>query len=87
MVRLTRWDNLYKCYTIKPEVRQGLNIQKLGELEDRDEPNRLEFRIKDETQDRYEYECGKCGCVVACMDNFCAACGQRLREGTENVRA
>ena len=32
--RLTEWDKLSGCYTIRKDVQQGKNIQRLGELED-----------------------------------------------------
>ena len=74
MVRLTVWDKIHECYTIKPEVRQGLNIQKLGTLEDRDEARACVYTSLHEPQ------CCNCGYLIS-DDNytFCPWCGQRLQ--------
>ena len=74
-MRLTRWDEVRQCYVINPDNNQN-HIQKLGQLEDRDEVRRIGYKTVD---GEYEYGCGKCGAFVRNEDNFCSECGQRLR--------
>lgn len=75
MKRLTRYDAVRGCYVIMPDNDQN-HIQKLGQLEDRDDVRRVEYKTVD---GEYEYECGKCGAVARRGDNFCSECGQRLK--------
>jgi hypothetical protein len=75
MDRLTRFDKTRGCYVINPD---GTNhIQRLGELEDRDEAKSV-YVNKDI---RY---CPKCNAEFDYNQyraSFCAWCGQRLKWG------
>lgn len=77
-MRLTQWDRVRSCYTIRQDAPQGMNIQKLGRLEDRDEVLCDEYRVD---INELEYECGKCHGAVGHSYNFCPWCGQRVKEG------
>ena len=74
MARLTTWDVVRGCYVIDPNA-SGNHIQKLGRLEDRDEPRRKKHGDAEEI----EFECGACDAVVTGSQTFCHECGQRLR--------
>ena len=84
MERLTEWDKLNGCYTIKPDVRQGYNIQRLGMYEDRDTALLVDFF--GDTREECCANCPACGRLlidghIGLPDNynFCPACGQRLK--------
>lgn len=81
-MRLTRFDRIRGCYTISPDVSQGQNIQKLGKLEDRDTPRRVN-RADSKSPDS-DYECLACGAGVGSSYMFCPWCGQRLQEDKED---
>ena len=75
MSRLTTFDKVRNCYVIKPDADQGMNIQKLGQLEDRDDPKEL-------TMDKGRSYCRSCGEFIDPCNleaNFCKNCGQRLK--------
>lgn len=82
MDRLTRFDKTRGCYVINPD---GTNhIQRLGELEDRDE---VKAWIP-WTDDRKDYvKCPTCDygeegeVYMKDASPFCPACGQRLKVG------
>ncbi len=69
MKRLTRYDAVRGCYVIIPDNDQN-HIQKLGQLEDRDE-------AKDVINIDLINQCPICHCEVD--DDFCSECGQRLK--------
>ena len=74
MARITKWDEVRECYVIDPDSTQN-HIQRLGELEDRDEAKRVEIERNDEV-------CPTCGHIF--KDDyceFCDECGQRLKWG------
>lgn len=80
-MRLTRWDEVRQCYVINPDNNQN-HIQKLGQLEDRDE-------VKVMVQVFGEWRCPSCDAPRTIPETmvddpqfrFCPGCGQRLREG------
>ena len=83
MARITTYDKLRGCYVIEPDNDQN-HIQRLGELEDRDEAKEWIHW----TDDRKDYaKCPTCdygeeGEVYAKNATpFCPACGQRLTWG------
>mgnify|MGYP002526372415 CR=1 FL=1 len=78
MDRLTRFDKTRGCYVINPD---GTNhIQRLGELEDRDE-------AKSVYVNNDVYYCPKCNAEFDYNQyraSFCTWCGQRLKWGKED---
>lgn len=78
MDRLTRFDKTRGCYVINPD---GTNhIQRLGELEDRDE-------AKSVYVNNDIYYCPKCNAefdYIQYRNSFCVWCGQRLKWGEED---
>ena len=82
MSRLTTFDAVRNVYVIDPDA-SGNHIQKLGELEDRDEKKEVIVRRTD----------GGGGHLIACPScngklpsevlesSFCPYCGQRLTWG------
>lgn len=74
MSRLTMFDAVRGCYVIDPDAT-GNHIQKLGQLEDRDE----------EAQALYDADkipsCAICKATLEEGANFCKICGQRLKWG------
>lgn len=79
MERLTKFDAMRNCYVMRPDARQGDNIQRLGRYEDRDEARACVYTSL------HELQCCNCGYLIA-DDNytFCPWCGQRLQEEKEN---
>ena len=81
MSRITTYDKLRGCYVIEPDNNQN-HIQRLGELEDRDDANC--------GGTEYDYEagenvCAKCKSDIDIgYDIFCPICGQRLRGSEVN---
>lgn len=88
MERLTTFDNVNKCYVMKPDVQQGLHIQKLGRLEDLEErgaeigPEPAEW---EESEDGFP-KCGACGheihvfgCNKAVVTPYCPWCGRKMK--------
>ena len=80
MSRLTKWDDVRECYVIDPDSTQN-HIQRLGELEDRDE----EKTWVHWTDDRKDYvKCPVCDygeegeILLKEAPGFCPSCGQRL---------
>ena len=78
MPRLTKYDATRGCYVMRPDARQGDNIQRLGLYEDRDEvcmPCSDGGKI---------IRCGGCNGIIPVENEklytFCPWCGQRLRE-------
>ena len=81
MSRITKWDEVRECYVIDPDSTQN-HIQRLGELEDRDE----EKKWVSWTDDRMDYaKCPVCGygdegeILMKETPGFCPSCGQRLK--------
>ena len=76
MSRITKWDEVRECYVIDPDSTQN-HIQRLGELEDKDEVKEIE------AADNGQYICPTCRVVKdgGWWHTFCPICGQRLREG------
>ena len=76
MSRLTKWDEVRQCYVIDPDSTQN-HIQRLGELEDRDEAKEI---VLDGG-----YHCPSCNkdllLTYMCEVGFCENCGQRLKWG------
>lgn len=80
MERLTTFDNVNKCFVMKPDVQQGLHIQKLGRLEDLEERGAeigLEPAEWEETADGYP-KCGACG-RKGVPTPYCPWCGRRMK--------
>lgn len=85
MKRLTRYDDVRGCYVIVSDTDQN-HIQRLGELEDRDE-------AKKPVLDVDVWKCPTCGREVEYQKlinenawlggqfDFCPDCGQRLKWG------
>ena len=75
MARLTKWDAVRECYVIVPDSTTN-HIQKLGELEDRDE-------YKAVYADQFgNWHCPGCHEEFGLVDYdnpFCQHCGQRLK--------
>ena len=90
MARITTYDKLRGCYVIEPDNNQN-HIQRLGELEDRDEAKEL---VRDGDLCRcpccgYEkngilYSKADCNDVGIYWFNFCQNCGQRLKWGEDD---
>lgn len=83
MDRLTRFDKTRGCYVINPD---GTNhIQRLGELEDRDEAKSVVYKPVDVGYTIKEPRCAGCdeplGDVFNIVVTFCPNCGQRLKWG------
>lgn len=76
MKRITTFDRTRGVYVIEPDAT-GNHIQKLGTLEDRDEPRRNKYA--DSKSPDADFECGACGADVGSSYNFCPWCGQRLQ--------
>ena len=86
MKRLTRYDDVRGCYVIVPDSTTN-HIQKLGQLEDRDEAKEVIYQY-----DGYADGCPVCD-VANCPNcneefedgaltwdaEFCPSCGQRLK--------
>lgn len=72
MARLTKWDSVRGCYVIVPDSTQN-HIQRLGELEDRDEAKEPKYT------NGFGAECPKCARVFECEFDFCPECGQRMK--------
>lgn len=87
MERLTKFDTMRNCYVMRPDARQGDNIQRLGRYEDRDEVCIPYFDHKDENGSVI-LRCGSCDRIVPEIKDdlysFCPWCGQRLQEEKEN---
>lgn len=77
MDRLTEFDKTRGVYVIKPDAT-GNHIQRLGILEDRDEPRRNKY-AGSKSPDA-DFECGACGADVGSSYNFCPWCGQRVKK-------
>ena len=78
MARITTYDNLRGCYVIEPDNDQN-HIQRLGELEDRDEAKEP---IRDE---RGHTRCPICkGYNIQIRNAFCQDCGQHLKWGDDD---
>lgn len=88
MARITTYDKLRGCYVIEPDNNQN-HIQRLGELEDRDEAKEVTYQYDG-------YADGNPVCDVAACPNcdgefdagdltwgadFCPTCGQHLKWG------
>lgn len=72
MARITKWDSVRGCYVIVPDSTQN-HIQRLGELEDRDEESQI-------LHDAYRIPaCAICRSTLEEGVNFCPSCGQRLK--------
>lgn len=85
MSRLTKWDEVRQCYVIDPDSTQN-HIQRLGELEDRDEAKAWIMW----TDDRMDYvRCPVCDygsegeILMKEAPGFCPSCGQRFRRMIE----
>ena len=81
MERLTKYDKVRKCYVIKPDAKQGENIQRLGLYEDRDEV----MPLKDIWGEKFCPACDNARSILQIsLDDpsfkFCPRCGQRLKE-------
>ena len=81
MERLTKYDKVRKCYVIKPDAKQGENIQRLGLYEDRDEV----MPLKDIWGEKFCPACDTGRSISPEMVKdlrykFCPYCGQRLKE-------
>lgn len=82
-MRITEYDYIRKIYVIKPDAPQGIHIQKLGELEDRDEKKDVVFKRTD-GGGGHVLACPKCENVLPSEiieSNFCPFCGQKLSWG------
>lgn len=78
MARITTYDKLRGCYVIEPDNNQN-HIQRLGELEDRDEAKALNMDTG------FGVECPTCGRTIEDDGfDFCPACGQHLKWGEDN---
>lgn len=77
MDRITTFDRVRGVYVIKPDAT-GNHIQRLGMLEDRDEPRRNKYA--DSKSPDADFECGACGADVGSSYNFCPWCGQRVKK-------
>lgn len=73
MARLTKWDSVRGCYVIEPDSTTN-HIQKLGELEDRDEAKKVVCG-----EELFIMACPICKRTLRGSDNFCSECGQRLK--------
>lgn len=71
-MRLTKYDEIRKCYVIRPDAKIGDNVQRLGRYEDRDEA--MEIIVEDRVT-----KCRACGDILIDVLNFCENCGQRLK--------
>lgn len=80
MERLTTFDNVNKCFVMKPDVQQGLHIQKLGRFEDLEErgaeigPEPAEW---EESEDGFP-KCGACGHKGG-ITPYCPWCGRKMK--------
>ena len=77
MARLTKWDAVRGCYVIVPDTDQN-HIQRLGELEDRDEYKAV---YADQFDDWHCPGCHEELDLVDYENPFCPHCGQRLKWG------
>lgn len=91
MARITKWDSVRGCYVIVPDSTQN-HIQRLGELEDRDEAKNVVYKPIDVGYTIKEPRCAGCdkplddvfNIVDAELDiTFCPYCGQRLKWGED----
>ena len=82
MERLTKFDAMRNCYVMRPDARQGDNIQRLGLYEDRDEVC-VPYGDSGKT-----VRCGRCKGIILEIKgelySFCPWCGQRLLKKKEN---
>ena len=73
MSRITKFDSVRGCYVIEPDNNQN-HIQRLGELEDRDEAKKV--YVNNDL-----WYCPNCKEMLDYYDEqepFCRRCGQRL---------
>ena len=76
MDRLTKYDEIRKCYVILPDAKQGEHVQRLGMYEDRDEA-----KIPKVQNIEGFNLCPSCKTETYDVYNFCPICGQRLDWG------
>ena len=78
MARLTKYDPVRECYVIVPDSTTN-HIQRLGELEDRDEAKDIIAKGNDFKR----YYCPICDIEIHAkylmQVGFCENCGQRLK--------
>lgn len=92
MQRLTTFDKVNRCYVMKPDVQQGLHIQKLGRYEDLEERGAeigpepagtpigavpVDWLI---TEDGYP-QCGRCKNIITrgLFTPYCPYCGSQMK--------
>ena len=92
MARITKYDSVRGCYVIEPDNNQN-HIQRLGELEDRDEAKEVIYEPFDAefSEDIMCYRCSVCKERVEGDDGFpersfafCPFCGHRLKWGDDD---
>ena len=88
MARLTKYDAVRGCYVIVPDTDQN-HIQKLGQLEDRDEAKDVIYNNNYDADGDIVYKSAICPICQAEINDeeliwrsaFCPSCGQRLKWG------
>ena len=86
MERLTKFDNVNKCYVMKPDVAQGDHIQRLGRYEDMEEAGTPIGAVPVDwlvTEDGYP-QCGRCKKIVdfgrfTPFTPYCPYCGSQMK--------
>ena len=88
MERLTKFDNVNKCYVMKPDVAQGDHIQRLGRYEDKEEAGTPIVAVPVDwlvTEDGYP-QCGRCKMIITghgdtrgLFTPYCPYCGSQMK--------
>lgn len=88
MERLTKFDNVNKCYVMKPDVAQGDHIQRLGRYEDKEEAGTPIGAVPADwlvTEDGYP-QCGRCKKIITghgdtrgLFTPYCPYCGSQMK--------
>jgi hypothetical protein len=81
MARITTYDKLRGCYVIEPDNNQN-HIQRLGELEDKEEPK----AVTDDSKFAICPRCKENGLYMQTPSmvirfDYCPYCGQHLKWG------
>lgn len=83
MERLTKFDNVNKCYVMRPDVAQGDHIQRLGRYEDKEEAGTPIGAVPVDwlvTEDGYP-QCGRCKRIADLrrFTPYCPYCGSQMK--------